>query len=134
MRENISKDPTSISCEKLTSGPGLAIVGGSMADHLMFHPLEEELSKSFTVSKNHSVTNAVEDLEMLISRDSTPKVVYGHSAGAALVIKTDQGLISEKDTANYFLQCGIPRLDAPTQMTAPSEIAKPNMDFRNTQL
>lgn len=130
MRELKSKDNTSISYKKLGSGPGLAIVGGSMADHLMFHPLEEELSKSFTVSKNHSVNNAVEDLEMLISRDSTPKVVYGHSAGAALVIRTEtQGLASAKDAPKYLLHCSIPWFDAPTQMAAPSEIAKPIMDF-----
>lgn len=100
MRELKSKDNTSISYERLGNGPGLVIVGGSLADHHMYHPLAEELSKSFTVynydrrnrgiggvSKNHSVDTELEDLEMLISQDSTPKVVYGHSAGAALAIR-----------------------------------------------
>ncbi|MHA7129311.1 alpha/beta fold hydrolase [Algoriphagus namhaensis] len=100
MREFKSKDNTSISYEKLGSGPGLVIVGGSLADHHMYHPLAEELSKYFKVynydrrnrgmskvSKNHSVDSELEDLEMLISLDSTPKVVYGHSAGAGLAIR-----------------------------------------------
>jgi pimeloyl-ACP methyl ester carboxylesterase len=95
-----SKDNTNISYEKLGVGPGLVIVGGSLADHHMYHPLAKELSKHFTVynydrrnrglsgvSKNHSVDTELEDLEMLISLDSTPKLVYGHSAGAALAIR-----------------------------------------------
>ncbi|MHA7129292.1 alpha/beta fold hydrolase [Algoriphagus namhaensis] len=105
-----SKDNNNISYEKLGNGPGLVIVGGSLADHHMYHPLAEELSKNFTVynydrrnrglsgvSKNHSVDSELEDLEMLISLDSTPKVMYGHSAGAALAIRAAaQGMDIDK--------------------------------------
>lgn len=95
-----SKNNTSISYDKLGRGSGLIIIGGALADHHMYQPLAEELSKNFTVynydrrnrgmsrvSKNHSVDTELEDLELLVSIDPTPKVLYGHSAGAALAIQ-----------------------------------------------
>lgn len=252
-----SKDNTNISYFKLGSGPGLVIVGGSLADHHMYHPLAKELSKNFTVynydrrnrgisghSNNHSIEAELEDLETLIDIDETTKVLYGHSAGAALAIRaaahgmnvhkliladlpfslldenkvlsaenhekeylaikelikqddkegaaryflkdfgkskeeldgfissdrgqaaiqisptllvdynilgngvtpadllkiikvptliltSDYGLASAQDAAKYLIHCSIHRLDAPTHMATPAEIAQPIMDFIN---
>jgi pimeloyl-ACP methyl ester carboxylesterase len=94
-----AKGNVTIAYEKIGKGPGLIIVGGSLADHQMYNPLAEELSKNLTVynydrrnrgmsgvSKNHSVDTELEDLEMLVSVDANPKVLYAHSAGAALAI------------------------------------------------
>ncbi len=80
-----SSDTVSIDFDKLGKGPGLIIVGGSLADHHMYHPLAVELSKNFTVynydrrnrgmsgnSNNHSMETELEDLETLITLDKSP--------------------------------------------------------------
>lgn len=95
-----SKDGTQIAYEKLGSGSGLVIVGGSLADHQMYNPLAVELSKKFTVynydrrnrgmsgaSERHSFETELEDLETLMAITKDSKVLYGHSAGAALAIR-----------------------------------------------
>lgn len=95
-----SIDGTQIAYEKIGQGTGLIIVGGSLADHHMYHPLAVELSKNYTVynydrrnrgmsgaSERHSFETELEDLETLMAISTDRKVLYGHSAGAALAIR-----------------------------------------------
>lgn len=49
MKDKFPSDDVMISYERLGNGQGLIIVGGSLADHNMYHPLALELSKHFTV-------------------------------------------------------------------------------------
>ena len=100
MKKVTSSDNVTIAYEELGSGPALIILGGALADHHTYHPLARELAKYFKVynydrrnrgmsgtSPNHSVETELNDVETLISIDSEPKVLYGHSAGAALAIR-----------------------------------------------
>jgi pimeloyl-ACP methyl ester carboxylesterase len=100
MKKIISCDNVAIAYEELGKGPALIIIGGALADHHMYQPLAMELAKHFKVynydrrnrgmsgsSGNHSVDTELIDLETLISIDSEPKVLYSHSAGAALAIR-----------------------------------------------
>lgn len=100
MKKVTSSDNVTIAYEELGNGPALVIIGGSLADHHMYHPLAMELTKHFRVynydrrnrgmsgtSPNHSVETELNDLETLMSIDHEQKVLYGHSAGAALAIR-----------------------------------------------
>ena len=48
-----SKDCTEIAFEKSSNGPGLIIVGGSLADHQFYALLADELAKHFMVYDFH---------------------------------------------------------------------------------
>ncbi len=100
MKKVISSDNVTLAYEELGEGRSLIIVGGSLADHHMYHPLASELARYFKVynydrrnrgisgtSSNHSVETELNDLETLMSIDKKPKALYGHSAGAALAIR-----------------------------------------------
>ncbi|MBX2896439.1 MAG: alpha/beta hydrolase [Cyclobacteriaceae bacterium] len=100
MRKVTSPDNVTIAYEELGNGPALIIIGGSLADHHMYHPLALELAKHFKVynydrrnrglsgtSSNHSVETELNDLETLMYIDNEPKILYAHSAGAGLAIR-----------------------------------------------
>ncbi len=100
MKKVISPDNVTIAYEELGNGRALIIVGGALADHRLYHPLAVELAAHFKVynydrrnrgrsgtAQNHSVEAELKDLEALMSIDHEPKILYGHSAGAALAIR-----------------------------------------------
>lgn len=95
-----SKDKTPIAYEEIGRGTGLIIIGGSLADHQMYHPLAVELSKKFAVynydrrnrgmsgaSQTLSVESELDDLETLITLSKDSNILFGHSAGAAMAIR-----------------------------------------------
>lgn len=100
MKKVTSSDSVTIAYEELGNGPALIILGGALTDHHMYHAIAMELGKHFKVynydrrnrgmsgiSPNHSVETELNDLETIMSIDKEPKVLYGHSAGAALAIR-----------------------------------------------
>lgn len=99
MNKVASIDGTVIAYEKTGAGKPLIIIGGSLADHQMYIPLANELSKKLTIfnydrrnrgksgiSASHDIETELKDLESLINLCETTPVIYGHSAGAALSI------------------------------------------------
>ena len=101
MQKLTSKDGTKIAFEKSGEGPALIIIGGSLADHQLYVPLANELAKHFTVynfdrrgrgqsgnTEPYAVEREVEDVATLIDFAKEPVLIYGHSAGSALALRT----------------------------------------------
>lgn len=104
MNSTISIDGTQIAYEKSGNGKPIIIIGGSLADHQMYVPLANELSKSFTVfnydrrnrgesgkTSVHTTETELQDLEAIVSLCNETPTLYGHSAGAALAIRAVAG-------------------------------------------
>jgi alpha-beta hydrolase superfamily lysophospholipase len=100
MQKVTSKDGTEIAFEKSGNGPALIIVGGSLADHLFYAPLADELAKHFMVyvfdrrgrgqsgdTGAYAVEREIEDVAALIDFAKEPVCMYGHSAGSALALR-----------------------------------------------
>jgi pimeloyl-ACP methyl ester carboxylesterase len=96
-----SGDGTRIAFERSGEGPALVMVGGSLADHRFYAPLANELAEHFTVynfdrrgrgesgdTRPYGVEREVEDVGALVAHAEGAVFLYGHSAGAALALRT----------------------------------------------
>lgn len=96
-----SRDGTRIAYYTVGSGPALLIVGGALADHHAYAPLADALASRFTVctfdrrgrgrsgdSLPYTPEREVEDVTAVLACCQGPVRVYGHSAGAALALRT----------------------------------------------
>jgi pimeloyl-ACP methyl ester carboxylesterase len=101
MKHVISRDGTRIAFEKTGEGRALIIVGGALGDHHFYEPLAKALAKTFTVynfdrrgrgqstdTLPYSVEREVEDVGALITEAGQRVMMYGHSAGSALALRT----------------------------------------------
>ncbi len=99
MNKVISADGTPIAFERLGNGPPVIVVGGANCDLAIIHPLAEALAQHFTVinydrrgrgnssdTAPYTVEREIEDLAALLTDVGGTTSVYGHSAGAALVL------------------------------------------------
>ncbi|MFN4316171.1 MAG: alpha/beta fold hydrolase [Chitinophagaceae bacterium] len=96
-----TKDGIQLAYTVSGKGKPFIIVGGSLADHTMYEPLASVLSSQFKVfnydrrnrgnsatAVHHTIDDEINDLALLASLCNEPPVIYGHSAGAALAIRT----------------------------------------------
>lgn len=100
MEQVTSADGTTIAYDRLGEGPPLIVVGGATCNRAMTRPLADELARHFTVI-NHdrrgrgdssdnqpfAVQREIEDIDALIGVVGGTASVYGHSSGAALVLR-----------------------------------------------
>ena len=95
-----STDGTTIAYERLGEGPPLIVVGGALCDRGRMRPVCAALSAHVTVfnydrrgrgdsgeGAGHDVEREVEDLAALVAEAGGSASVYGHSSGAALVLR-----------------------------------------------
>jgi pimeloyl-ACP methyl ester carboxylesterase len=95
-----SKDGTSIAFSRVGSGPPVVLVNGALGDRREYGPLADALAPSFTVYTYdrrgrggsgdvapYAVDREIEDLEAVIAGAGGTASVYGHSAGAGLVLE-----------------------------------------------
>ena len=64
----------------------------------------------------------------------TPADLLERIKVATLTLTSDYGLASSQDAAKYLRDCSIHRLESPTHMASPIDIAKPIIDFMNARL
>ena len=96
----ISKDGTSISYDKLGSGPAVVIVGGVLGDRSQQAPVAELLAANFTVynydrrghgqsgdTAPYAVDREIEDLDAIIAAAGSSAFVYGTSGCAVLSLE-----------------------------------------------
>ncbi len=94
-----SADGTPIAFDRLGDGPPVVLVTGALCDRRTAQPLAEHLADRFTVltydrrgrgdsgdRPHYAVTREVEDLTAVAATVGRRVAVYGHSAGAALVV------------------------------------------------
>lgn len=94
-----SADGTPIAFDRVGGGPPVVIVTGALCDRRTAQPLAEHLADRFTVltydrrgrgdsgdRAPYAVTREVEDLTAVAATAGARVAVYGHSAGAALVV------------------------------------------------
>jgi pimeloyl-ACP methyl ester carboxylesterase len=100
MEQVISSDGTRIVFDRLGEGPALILVGGATCDRAITRSTAEALARSFTVinfdrrgrgssgdTQPFGVEREIEDIGALIEAAGGRAAVYGHSSGAALVIR-----------------------------------------------
>jgi pimeloyl-ACP methyl ester carboxylesterase len=98
--EVTSKDGTSISYERVGSGPAVILVGGGVSDRSENAPLADALAEQFTVCNYdrrgrgassdtlpYAVRREIEDIEALIAQAGGSASVYGASSGGALALE-----------------------------------------------
>ena len=95
-----SADGTPIAYERLGDGPPLIVVGGALCDRGRMRPVCAALGAHVTVFNydrrgrgdsgegvGHDVEREIEDLAALVAEAGGRAAVYGHSSGAALVLR-----------------------------------------------
>ncbi len=100
MAHVISTDGTRIAFDQLGKGPPLILVGGATCDRAITRSTAEALAQSFSVinfdrrgrgesgdTLPFAVEREVEDIGKLIEAVGGRAAVYGHSSGAALVVR-----------------------------------------------
>jgi len=100
METLISADGTAIAYERLGDGPPLIVVGGALCDRGRMGPVCAALGAHLTVfnydrrgrgdsgeGAGHDVEREIEDLAALVTVAGGSAAVYGHSSGAALVLR-----------------------------------------------
>lgn len=104
-----SADGTMIGYRQLGSGPGLVIIHGSLADSRRYLRLAEALADRFTLyipdrrgrglsgpaGADYGIAKETEDLSALL-RKTGARMVFGHSAGAAIALESALTLPIEK--------------------------------------
>ncbi len=103
----ISKDGTKIAYGRSGSGSPLVIVGGSLVDHSFYTPLASELARDFTVyvfdrrnrgesgdTLPYNLEREVEDIAAILDLIGEPVILYGHSAGSALILNVAASEVS----------------------------------------
>jgi pimeloyl-ACP methyl ester carboxylesterase len=116
MKKVISKDGTTIACEKSGAGPALILVDGALC-HRSFGPMPKLapfLAEHFTVyaydrrgrgdssdTKPYAIEREIEDIEALINAVGGSAHVFGLSSGAALVLEAANQGLSIKKIALY---------------------------------
>ena len=122
-----SADGTSISYERLGSGPGLVLVQGAMGTVLNFRQLSSHLAAHFTVcvperrgrgasgpaGERYGVDTEVEDLAALLAETGAQRA-FGLSSGALITLHVTRALPALTRAAvyepPYFSDPGRPRL------------------------
>ncbi|MHA7129291.1 hypothetical protein [Algoriphagus namhaensis] len=69
----------------------------------------------------------------ILGNGLTPRDLLKKIKVPTMILTSDYGLASAQEAAKYLLHCIIHRLDAPTHIAAPSEIAQPIKDLINAQ-
>jgi len=100
MREAVSADGTRLAYERLGDGPPLVLVGGATTDRACMRPTAEALTRDFAVlnydrrgrgdsgdTQPFAVEREIEDLAAVIEAAGGSAALYGHSSGAALVLR-----------------------------------------------
>ena len=100
MEHVISPDGTPIAFDRLGEGPPLILVGGATCDRAVTRSTADALARSFTVlnvdrrgrgdsgdTLPFAVRREIEDIGALIEAAGGEAIVYGHSSGAALVLR-----------------------------------------------
>ncbi len=100
MEQVISPDGTPIAFDRLGEGPPLIVVGGASCDRAITRSTAEALARSFSVinfdrrgrgssgdTLPFDVDREIEDIGALIEAAGGQAAVYGHSSGAALVLR-----------------------------------------------
>jgi alpha-beta hydrolase superfamily lysophospholipase len=100
MNKVISADGTPIAFERLGAGQPVIVVVGATCDRRVARPLAERLAQDFTVfnydrrgrgdsgdTAPYAVEREIEDLGALIAEAGGEAAAYGHSSGAALVLR-----------------------------------------------
>lgn len=95
-----SADGTAIAFERFGDGQPVIVVGGASCDRAMTRPTAEHLAAHFNVinydrrgrgdsgdSGAYAVQREIEDLAALIAEAGGTASAYGHSSGAALVLR-----------------------------------------------
>ncbi|MGY1808766.1 alpha/beta fold hydrolase [Blastococcus sp. SYSU D00669] len=95
-----SADGTVIAYETTGRGPALIAVGGATCDRAVLRPTARALGAHFTTFVHdrrgrgdsgdtlpYAVEREIEDLAALVDRAGAPAHLYGHSSGAALVLR-----------------------------------------------
>lgn len=95
-----SADGTRIAFERLGDGPPLIVVGGALCDRGRMRPVCAALGARVTTfnydrrgrgdseaGEGHDVEREIEDLAALVAEAGGSAAVYGHSSGAALVLR-----------------------------------------------
>ena len=95
-----SADGTRIAYERVGEGPPLIVVGGALCDRSRLRPVCAALGLRLTVlnydrrgrgdsgeAEGHDVEREIEDLAALVAEAGGSAAVYGHSSGAALVLR-----------------------------------------------
>lgn len=95
-----STDGTRIAYDRFGDGPPLIVVGGALCARTTTRPLAEALAAQFTVfnydrrgrgdsgdTAPYAVEREIEDLQALLVEAGGAAGVYGHSSGAALVVR-----------------------------------------------
>ncbi len=104
-----SADGTTIGYRQLGSGPGLVIIHGSLSESRRYLRLAEALADSFTLyipdrrgrglsgpaGADYGIAKETEDLNALL-RKTGARMVFGHSAGAAIALESALTLPIEK--------------------------------------
>lgn len=95
-----SADGTRIAYDRVGGGPTIVVVGGALCARTTTRPLAEALAVRFTVfnydrrgrgdsgdTAPYAVDREIEDLQALLREAGDTAAVYGHSSGAALVVR-----------------------------------------------
>jgi pimeloyl-ACP methyl ester carboxylesterase len=109
-----SRDRTSIAFTRVGSGLPVVLVNGALGDRSEYGPLADALAPSFTVYiydrrgrgesgdvAPYAVDREIEDLAAVIVAAGGTASVYGHSAGAGLVLEAAAAGVSMTSLAVY---------------------------------